>query len=47
MFWQWNFLLRNALLSREPLRETVCEILEKVTDKVDRAVISYESSSIK
>ena len=39
---EWNFLLKRSALQTESLRETVCEILEKVRTQGDRAVISYE-----
>lgn len=39
---EWNFLLKRSALQTESLRETVCEILEKVRTQGDRAVIGYE-----
>lgn len=39
---EWNFLLKRSALQTESLRETVCDILEKVRTQGDRAVIGYE-----
>lgn len=39
---EWNFLLKRSALQTESLRETVCEILEKIRTQGDRAVIGYE-----
>ena len=44
---EWNFLLKRSALQTESLRETVCDILEKVRTQGDRAVIGMKSSSIK
>lgn len=39
---EWEFLLKRSALHTESLRETVCEILEKIRTQGDPAVISYE-----